>query len=137
MQGNTRCRAKKGNFGKVDAGHVSNQIGQHKKCAADTMVHAKIGQLCELDPGHVSNQIGKQQKMSIKTVSAKFRKINLNFGLISYFAKLKIEFRFHPRRKADVRFMLPVYIVFMSVRKLPKRLTLLSHYRPKILKCTQ
>jgi hypothetical protein len=74
----------------VDPGHVSNQIGHHKKCATD-----KIGQLCELDPDHVSNQIGQQQKNIQKTQSAKYRKfivkkfrvINFNFVLISYFAK--------------------------------------------------
>jgi hypothetical protein len=55
---NNTKKCKNCQFAGLDPGHVSNQIGQHKKCATETRVHAKIGQLCELDPGHVSNKIG-------------------------------------------------------------------------------
>jgi hypothetical protein len=62
-------------------------------------VLAKLGEVCELDPGHVSNKIGQKKTMSAKLHKifwAKFREINFNFVIISYFVKIKIDFRIHP-----------------------------------------
>jgi hypothetical protein len=65
------------NYRELDPVQASNQIG---KKGHSYQVHAKDGEACALDAGHASKQIGQQQKIT------KFRDINFNFVLISYFA---------------------------------------------------